>query len=32
MSQENVEVVHKAFAYEYFGRGGPAEAETYFTR
>jgi hypothetical protein len=26
MSQANVEVVRKAFAYEYFGRGGRAAA------
>jgi ketosteroid isomerase-like protein len=31
MSQENVEVVRKAFEYEYFGAGGPAEAAMYFT-
>ena len=31
MSQENVEIVRKAFAYEYYGRGDQAEAEMYFT-
>jgi ketosteroid isomerase-like protein len=31
MSEENLEVVRKAFAYEYLGRGGGAEAARYFT-
>ena len=31
MSEENVEIVRKAFAYEYLDRGGRADAATYFT-
>ena len=31
MSEENVEVVREAFAYEYLDRGGRAEAARYFT-
>ena len=31
MSKENVEIVRKAFAYEYLDRGGRADAATYFT-
>ena len=30
MSEENVEVVRWAFAYEVYGRGDRAEATTYF--
>jgi ketosteroid isomerase-like protein len=30
MSQENVEVVRRAFAYEVYGRGDRAEAEAIF--
>jgi ketosteroid isomerase-like protein len=31
MSEENVEVVREAFAYEYLDRGGRVEAARYFT-
>jgi ketosteroid isomerase-like protein len=30
MSEENVEVVRKAFAYEFYGHGGRTEAAMYF--
>ena len=30
MSEENVEIVRRAFAYEYYGIGGRAEAEAIF--
>ena len=32
MSQENVEIVRWAFAYEFYGRGDRSEVATYFAR